>query len=93
MLIWRSLKAIHSNFEEVVLGGHVKIGGRCRQGRSVDRVTEGAETKACHRSMLIPERNAVLGAQIDQRRACSWPLIKSFKLQKMKISKRGRVFF
>ena len=37
------------------------------QCSSVDRVPRLAETKACHRSMLVLERNAVLEAQIDQR--------------------------
>ena len=51
------------------------------QCSSVDRVTQGADTKACHISMLVLERNALLEVQIDQRRACSWPFIKSFEWQ------------
>ena len=58
----------------------------------VDRVTEDAETKACYKSMLVLEREAVLEAQIDQRRACSWPFIKSFEWQNNDVlCKRGSV--
>ena len=67
----------------VLSGGRVGIKDRV----SIKGEAKPAETKACHRSMLVLDRVAVLEAQIDQRRACSWPLpfIKSFEWQIMKI--------
>ena len=52
----------------VGIKGRVEIGGCC-QGRRVDRVTEDAEIKACHKSMLVLERKAVLEAQIDPKKS------------------------
>ena len=58
--------------------------GRLDQCRRIDNVSLGANTNACHRSMLVLERNAVLEAQIDQRELVHGQ-IKSFEWQIMKI--------